>query len=280
MKITTLVENRSKRENLIEQYGLSMLVSVGEKNILVDAGQDETALANFLTLGLDISSIDAVFISHNHFDHIGGINAFLDRIRDDAPIYASSKYDENELFSKKLFRKKSLASRNGDLKKYEGRLERVSDKVEIFNGAYACTIKSPDPDLVCKDKKLKMALPNGKLVPDTFEHEIYLAVIENGKLKVISSCSHNGIVNIINDAKERFNMPVSVFVGGLHTRGSSSRKLNCSRKYLNEIIERLNESELEAIYTCHCTGIGAYKIFKEGLSFKIKYFSTGDVLNV
>ena len=279
MKIITIIENKSKRETLIAQYGLSLLVEANGKRILVDVGQDEATYTNFLALNLDPSTIDAIVLSHNHFDHVGGLHSFLE-VTGNAPVYASHAADNTELYTKKPFRKKKLASRNELLAECGDRLVRVNDQAEIFDGIYACTIKSPDPDFACKDKKLKKKLPTGRLGADTFEHEIYLAIIENNTLSIISSCSHNGIVNIINDAQARFGMPVSSFIGGLHTRGSSAKGLNCSRKYLDTVIDKLNELSLKSIYTCHCTGGKAYGIFRQGLKFKIKYFSTGDTINI
>ncbi len=279
MKITTIIENKSRKDTLIAQYGLSLFVEANGKGILVDAGQDGSALANFEALGLNASSIDAIVVSHNHFDHIGGLHSFLEA-SGNAPVYASHVADSTELYTKRPLRKRRLASRNELILECGNRLVRVDGQVEISSGIYACTIKSPDPDFACRDKKLRMALPSGRLGADTFEHEIYLAIIENDMLTIISSCSHNGIVNIINDARERFGMPVSNFVGGLHTRGSSSKGLNCSKKYLNSVIDKLNSFSLKAIYTCHCTGLKAYALFKQGLNFKIKYFNTGDIINI
>ena len=123
---------------------------------------------------------------------------------------------------------------------------------------------------------------NGRLIPDDFRHEIYLAVIEDECVKIISPCSHNGIVNIIKDAQERFGLPVLHFVGGLHLRGGSSRSLSCSRAHVKNIARKLRETSLEKLSTCHCTGKKAYAILKKELSdkIKLKYFHTGSRFTV
>ena len=71
------------------------------------------------------------------------------------------------------------------------------------------------------------------------------------------------------DAEERFGLPVKSFVGGLHLRGNSSRSLSCPKSHVIRIADMLNESSLEKLYTCHCTGFKAFSILKEHLSEKI-----------
>ena len=282
MKITTVIENRSTRENLTAQYGLSLLVETEYGSILVDAGQDDAALNNLGALGRDLSKINAVFISHNHDDHVGGLGAVLEATADNPlPVFVSGSA-KSLLYSKRLFRRRVLVSRNELIEGGGERVVLVNDVEEILPGAYACRIKSADGDFVCKDRKLRMLSEDGKLIPDDFRHEIYLAVIEDGAVKIVSPCSHNGIVNIIKDAEERFGLPVKSFVGGLHLRGNSSRSLSCPKSHVLRIADMLNESSLEKLYTCHCTGFKAFSILKEHLSEKIllKYFHTGYTFKV
>ena len=279
MKITALIENDSRDESIVAQYGLSLFVETAGGNVLVDAGQDECALANFQALGFSENAIGAIFASHNHYDHIGGLQAFIDATaKSGVPVFVSSGADK-ALFTKKFLRRSKSVSRDDILTSNPGRIVPVDDMVEIFSGVYACRIARPDPEFFCKDKKLRM-LEGKRLVPDDFSHEIYLAVIEDDSVKIVSSCSHNGIINIINDAKTRFNLPVSAFVGGLHFRGSSRRALNCPVAYANKVFDKLNELGVETIYTCHCTGYPAFKMLKKAFNGKAKYFNTADKFTI
>ena len=119
-----------------------------------------------------------------------------------------------------------------------------------------------------------------KLCPDNFSHEIYLAVIEDQSVKIVSSCSHNGIVNIVRDAQKRFGLPVSAFVGGLHMRGNHSNRLNASKPYLRSVIEELNTLEAGHIYTCHCTGTAGFELLKKTYKNEVTYFNTADSFTV
>lgn len=276
MKITALIENKSNNENLFYQYGVSFFLQTEEGNAIIDAGQDEKALLNFYKLGFKTEDIDAIFISHNHFDHIGGLQSFADVTSEaELPIYISSGAGK-DLYSKKFLKKRVLVSRNDLIEYNADRIIKVDSQREIFSNVYACRVVDADTFYVCRDKKLRMLDKDGKLKPDDFFHEIYLAVIEDNSVKIISSCSHMGIVNIVRDAVSRFNLPVSVFVGGLHMRGNRSTSLNASQKYFNIIINELNLLNIKNIYTCHCTGEKGYNILLSGFKNEIKYFHTGD----
>ena len=276
MKITALIENHSRREGIVAQYGLSLLLQTAHGHVLVDAGQNEDALNNFFALGYDPSIIDSIVISHNHFDHIGGLQHFLDATaHTNPPVYVSGGIGQ-DLYTKQPFSRKKLCSRNDLIANNYNRIRFVSNSVQILPDVFVCTIANPSPDFVCKDRKLRMLSNTGRLVRDNFHHEVYITVIEDKKLKLISSCSHNGIVNIIQDAVSRFQLPVTAFVGGLHLRGRHHDSLNCSRSYVAQLIDALNSLSLPTIYTCHCTGALGYQLLQDGFNGAIYDFHSGD----
>jgi 7,8-dihydropterin-6-yl-methyl-4-(beta-D-ribofuranosyl)aminobenzene 5'-phosphate synthase len=88
MQITILYDNESIREGLRADWGFSCLVEAHDKRILFDTGASGSILfANMDALGVAPASIDTVFISHVHFDHAGGLSAFLDA-NSDVAVYA------------------------------------------------------------------------------------------------------------------------------------------------------------------------------------------------
>lgn len=74
MKITVLLENsKLLNSNLDIGHGLSMIIEKDKNNILFDTGgPQESAIKNASKLGIDLSKVDAVVISHGHNDHNGG----------------------------------------------------------------------------------------------------------------------------------------------------------------------------------------------------------------
>jgi len=87
MKITILYDNTVIQAGLKPDWGFSCLVDTHNRRILFDTGSDGSILLeNMNELGVDPFSIDEVFISHPHFDHIGGLSAFL-KVNNNVKIY-------------------------------------------------------------------------------------------------------------------------------------------------------------------------------------------------
>ena len=80
MKATIVYDNTCTREDLIANWGFACHIEMSGKKILFDAGADgEILLHNLRQLEIDPGEIDEVFISHNHFDHIGGLATVLNK---------------------------------------------------------------------------------------------------------------------------------------------------------------------------------------------------------
>jgi 7,8-dihydropterin-6-yl-methyl-4-(beta-D-ribofuranosyl)aminobenzene 5'-phosphate synthase len=88
VKITILYDNESQTEGLKADWGFSCLIECYGVNLLFDTGTNGALLlANMKALGIDVSSINEVFISHIHFDHAGGLSAFLNE-NENVKVYA------------------------------------------------------------------------------------------------------------------------------------------------------------------------------------------------
>lgn len=78
MKITIVYDNVAWKQSLTPDWGFSCLVETDTRTLLFDTGaRGDILLGNMERLGIDPSTIDAVFISHSHWDHIGGLADFL-----------------------------------------------------------------------------------------------------------------------------------------------------------------------------------------------------------
>ena len=84
MKITALIENTSAR-GLPTEHGLSLFVETAERKFLFDMGQTDLFARNAETLGIDLTTVDFAVLSHGHYDHGGGLKAFL-ALNDHAPV--------------------------------------------------------------------------------------------------------------------------------------------------------------------------------------------------
>ena len=86
MKLVTLMENTTGREDLTCEHGLSLYIEACGKKILFDAGQTGAFADNAQKLGVDLKSVDLAILSHGHYDHSGGLMRFL-QINDTAKVY-------------------------------------------------------------------------------------------------------------------------------------------------------------------------------------------------
>lgn len=79
VRVTVIYDNTVFRKELRADWGFSALVETGGRRILFDTGgRGSILLFNMRKLGIDPKTIDDVFISHAHYDHTGGLSAFLD----------------------------------------------------------------------------------------------------------------------------------------------------------------------------------------------------------
>jgi len=254
MKITVLAENTAKNSTFEAEHGLSLYIETGSIKILFDMGQSDMFLRNAERLGIDIAKVDIAVLSHGHYDHTGGLEAFLN-INKTAPVYLSKFAFEPHYNGTEKYIGMNLKLMNNP------RLIFTEDFTEIADGI---TLHS------CNNAKKNFHLGSFGLyekkgdsfIPDDFRHEQYLLIEEEGKKILISGCSHKGILNIVNwfDA--------DVLVGGFHfSKLPLDDKLKGYATYLDGFSTNY--------FTCNCTGTEQYGFMKEHMK-KLHYLSTGD----
>ncbi|MCL2832474.1 MAG: hypothetical protein FWD78_04830 [Treponema sp.] len=117
------------------------------------------------------------------------------------------------------------------------------------------------------------------MVNDNFDHEGILVLVDNNELLIFNSCSHNGILNIIETVTQKFpGKKIRGYIGGLHL-GNAGVKFQESNEYLDSLIEKLKETQIK-IYTGHCTGRPVLNYLKEKLGDKIYEINTGMELEI
>src|ERR1035437_9098288 len=88
LRIVTLSENTVSGIEFLAEWGLSMLAETDEGNILLDTGLGTSAIQNAERLGIDLTKIDKLGLSHSHTDHTGGLREFLRRRNKEIEIIA------------------------------------------------------------------------------------------------------------------------------------------------------------------------------------------------
>ena len=263
MKITCLIENLVYRGGLLGEHGLSFHIQTDSNSILFDTGQTGNFIKNAPKLGVSIEDIDTVIISHGHYDHSGGIEEFC-KINKKANIYCKP-----EIFQAKYNGKKIIGFEQFTGIDHE-RFLFVSEQIELHPGIWI------HPEIPIYDKKdtdwtYFTTEKDSTIIPDTFEDELFISIIHNNKLSIISSCSHRGITNITRKALEEHQLPIQLILGGFHIKDVSLDRTKLIADFFKEI-------NPERIATCHCTGVEQYTELKQIFGSQLMYFHTGLII--
>jgi 7,8-dihydropterin-6-yl-methyl-4-(beta-D-ribofuranosyl)aminobenzene 5'-phosphate synthase len=150
---------------------------------------------------------------------------------------------------------------------FESRFIFLKGKCEIVPNVFAiCSIPIINND----DTHWKHFFTEkaGQKIPDCFNDELFLAITNNNKLSVLSSCSHRGITNIIRAAKHNIDLPIQLVAGGFHLKDSHPDSLK-------PIVKDFKILKPEKIGVCHCTGLEHYELLKKEFPEECFYFHTG-----
>ena len=100
MTWTVISDNRSSNPALETEHGLSILLQTERHKILLDTGASDVFMRNAEQMGINLSDVDYVFISHGHSDHAGGLRYLLEHNRQ-ARIIVSPDAMSGKFFSKR-----------------------------------------------------------------------------------------------------------------------------------------------------------------------------------
>ncbi|MGN0667421.1 MAG: MBL fold metallo-hydrolase [Huintestinicola sp.] len=258
MRITSLAENTSVREDIGSEHGLSLYIETENRRILFDMGQTELFAENAEKLGIDLSQADIAVLSHGHYDHGGGLKRFLS-LNGKAPVYINQYAFEPHYNGSEKYIGLDTSLRDNE------RIIYTKEHFEIEPGLtlHSCNDRSKRSELGSFGLNMKI---NDTMLPDDFRHEQYLLIEENGMKILISGCSHKGILNIAD-----WFSP-DVLVGGFHFS-----KLPLDNT-LKGYAEYLNSFETE-YYTCHCTGVEQFSFMKTHMD-RLNYLSAGESITV
>jgi 7,8-dihydropterin-6-yl-methyl-4-(beta-D-ribofuranosyl)aminobenzene 5'-phosphate synthase len=279
MKITVLAENsvcKSDSLNLKAENGLSLYIEFEGRKILFDTGQSDLFIQNAAKLGIDLSQVDYLVISHGHFDHGGGLKHFL-KINKKAKIflhiYATHK------FYTKIFGfipyyvgldQRIVAQKNRIYFLEED--TQIEDNIILLEGF---TEDFPQPE----SNKALFEKVKSKFITDKFNHELAMLLIENDEIVLFTGCSHSGIINIIEEVKLfSKTMKIKTTFGGFHIHNPICKK-NESPEYIDKLAEALGETD-PVFYTGHCTGESNFWYISGWMCRRIKTMNTGEVIEV
>lgn len=289
------VPDAPPRFTLTGEWGLSMHAESRRgnetRNVLVDFGYTpEVLLTNMSILKIDPSTLDALVLSHGHFDHFGGMVGLLaankGKLKKNLPLFVGGEdcfctretpsnggqfgaLDRRAIMDAEL----SLMMAEGPaivadhgfttgkipLVSSETPLRATQEKVGVVNG-FGCF-----PD------KVSPAKNTGTFIPDDFEHEIATNFIVKGKgLVVLTSCSHRGVINTVRQAQAASGVQkVHAVIGGFHIVPP------LDDAYIRRVVADFKEMDPNYLMLAHCSGDRFYDLARAELGDKVIHSAVG-----
>lgn len=277
MKLSCLMDNVPLNDSFQSEHGLSLHIETPETSLLFDLGQSSHFIDNAAVLGINLNEADHVVLSHPHYDHVGGIEAFLAQ-NIHAKFYLNQDFLQETFFKFALIEKKLSIPLPPDLK-LEKRL-LFGDGSDLWEIAPHLFIlknfdrKYPQPQ---DHSRFYTKTDGGTLLPDSFSYEQVLIYQSAKGLIVITGCAHNGILNIVEKIADLFpQTPIHAVIGGFHLSSPSIPFLSDQKQFVRTIAKQLQTYPVDFFYTNHCTGEKAYQILRSVLGEKMRYLSGGE----
>lgn len=245
-------------------FGLSCLITVRQgsttKSLLFDTGpEDRTFEQNVSRLGADLGPVEAIVLSHGHWDHGGAMLRALQLIRDrnggeDIPCYVHPD----------MFRTRAMKRQDGSM-----RLMEDVPSVDELTAFGATVVNTTEPQsllagMVYVSGEIPRVTPFEQGLPGQYRKtlegtgwepdelivdERFVAVnVASKGLIVLTACSHAGVINVLTHAKTCFpELPLHAVLGGLHLAGTNEL-------IISETVAALQTFDLAVIAAGHCTG--------------------------
>jgi 7,8-dihydropterin-6-yl-methyl-4-(beta-D-ribofuranosyl)aminobenzene 5'-phosphate synthase len=287
---------RPPGQTLISEFGLSMHVEsqrgAETRNVLMDFGFTPGALVNNLNLvGIDPAGLDALVLSHGHYDHFGGLAGFLQqnggKLKARLPIYIGGE----EAFCSRewtappargdfgVLDRKALENANLAVTYAEGPALVADHGFTTGHIGQASFEKLLSPSAMrigvdhgigCYAEKLPEDERTQAVIPDQFRHEIAIAFNLRGRgLIVLTSCSHRGVVNAIRQAQAASGInKIHAVIGGFHLAPYKD-------DYVRDTIAALKDAGVDYVIPLHCTGEPFYDMAKAELPNRLLRSYTG-----
>ena len=252
LELVLVCENTASRGDIIGEHGLSWLIRTQNKSLLFDAGQGLGLDHNCCELGIDLSKLDAVLLSHGHYDHVKGLSAVLQQ-NDHCPIYEHSAAQAQKFSRTPTGTCKCLSipllTEDAATKPWRHRLRFADKPTEVIPSVFATGYVPRVTSF--EDVGGPFFLDPTLSQPDPLDDDLSLFFNTPEGTCVVLGCAHAGVINILKHIQTLTrNKPIAAVYGGMHL-------LVATEDRLNQTVTELRSLGSPRLYPNHCTGVSA-----------------------
>lgn len=261
----TILSSNLANGATVGEWGLSAFVQADGQCVLFDAGRyPDTVLRNADVLGIDLSCVTDVVLSHFHFDHTTGLLPLLRDLRAKNPGSMQRVHVAEGIFLRRQVPRNGEFVDSNQMIAVRDSLEAAGVEIVEHSGPAEIlpSIWVTGPvDRVHEEQRYgdTRMLVDGEWVQDNVPESQGLTVVTDEGHIVLLGCGHSGVVNLLEQIQKTIDdAPIHALMGGLHLFNASDEMLEWTADHLRSI-------RVEHLMAGHCTGIEPLMRLRAGL---------------